>query len=58
MEILVPFKLEPIEFKIEKMWDADTDEEITEVSPGVKGQKVKMNLPIECKQDWIIRRKK
>ena len=58
MEILVTFKLEPIEFKIEKMWDADTDEEITEVSPGVKGQKVKMNLPIECKQDWIIRRKK
>lgn len=58
MEILVPYKLEPIEFTIEKMWDSDTDEEITEVSPGVKGQKVKMNLPIECKKDWIIRRKK
>ena len=24
----------------------------------VKGQKVKIELPIECKKDWIIRRKK
>ena len=44
--------------QIEKLYDVETDEEINEVSPGVKGQKVKMKLPIECKKDWIIRRKK
>ena len=58
MEILIPNKLEPYVFTIEKLWDFDSDEEIQEVSPGVKGQKVKMTLPIECKKDWIIRRKK
>ena len=58
MEILVPYQLEPIEFKIEKMWDIDTDQEIDVVSPGVKDQKVKMLLPIKCEKDWILRRKK
>ena len=58
MEIIVPHQLEPIEFKIEKMWDIDTDKEIDFISPGVKDQKVKMLLPIKCEKDWIIRRKK
>ena len=58
LEIIVPFKLEPIAFKIEKLWNYDTEEEIESVSPGVKGQKVKMKLPIKCEKDWILRRKK
>lgn len=58
MEIIVPNRLEPVEFKIEKLWDIDTNQEIDSVSPGVKGQKVKMILPIKCEKDWIIRRKK
>ena len=58
LEIIVPNKIEPYEFKIEKLYNYETDEEINEISPGVKGQKVKMHLPIECKKDWIIRRKK
>ena len=58
MEILVPFQLEPVEFKIEKLWDYETDEEIEFVNPGVKDQKVKILLPIKCEEDWIIRRKK
>ena len=58
MEILVPYKLEPVEFTIENLWDYETKEEIDSISPGVKGQKVLINLPIECKKDWIIRRKK
>ena len=58
MEILVPYQLEPVEFKIEKMWDIDTDQEIEAVSPGVKDKKVKMLLPIKCEKDWILRRKK
>ena len=36
LEIIVPFKLEPIAFKIEKLWNYDTEEEIESVSPGVK----------------------
>ena len=58
LEIIVPYQLEPIEFKIEKLWDIDTDEEIEFVNPGKSGQKVKMNLPIKCEPGWIIRRKK
>ena len=58
LEIIVPFQLEPITFKIEKLWDDETDEEIDSISPGVKGQKVKMQLPFKCEKDWILRRKK
>ena len=58
LEIIVPNKIEPFEFKIEQLWNDETDQEISEVSPGVKGQKVKMKLPIKCERDWIIRRKK
>ena len=58
LEIIVPNKIKPYEFKIEKLFNYETNEEINEVSPGVKGQKVKLNLPIKCKKDWIIRRKK
>ncbi len=56
LEILVPYKITPVKFDIEKLWDFETDEEISEISPGVKGQKVKIKLPIECKENWIIRR--
>ena len=56
MEIIVPNQLQPVEFKIEKLWDIDSNQEIDSVSPGVKGQKVKMMLPIKCEKDWIIRR--
>ena len=58
MEILIPYKLEPVQFTIENLWDYDTKEEIPAVSPGVKGQKVFMKLPIKCKKDWILRREK
>ena len=58
MEILVPGQLEPVEFKIDKMWDFETDEEIAVINPGKQDQKVKMILPIECKENWILRRKK
>ena len=58
LEILVPNKLKPVEFKIEELWDYETGEKIKSVSPGVQGQKVLMKLPITCKKGWIIRRKK
>lgn len=58
LEIIVPNQIEPFEFKIEQLWNDETEEEIKEVSPGVKGQKVKMKLPIHCEKDWILRRRK
>ena len=58
MEILIPGKLEPVKFVIDKLWDIDTDEEINTVNPGVANQKVKMKLPIKTEKDWILRRKK
>lgn len=58
IEIIVPHKLEPEVFKIEKLWDYETREEIDSISPGVKGQKVFMKLPIKCEEGTILRRKK
>ena len=58
LEIVIPNKIEPFEFRIEQLWNDETDEEIKEVSPGVKGQKVKMKLPIQCQKDWVLRRRK
>ena len=58
MEILIPNKIEVEEFKINKMWDTETDEEIETVNPGKLGQSVKIHLPIECKEGYMIRRKK
>ena len=58
MELLIPHKLEPKNFKIEKLWDIETEEEIDFISPGVKGQKVLMKIPTRCEKDWILRRKK
>ena len=58
MEIIIPSRLEPEKFKIQNLWDIDSDEEIHTINPGKAGQKVKMYLPIECKEGWILRRKK
>ena len=45
-------------FKIEKLWDAETNEEVDHVSPGVKGQQILLHIPIKCEKDWILRRVK
>jgi len=58
LEIIIPGNIEVFSFNIDKLWDVETDEEIDSVSPGKKGQLVKMKLPIKCEKDWIIRRKK
>lgn len=58
MEIIVPFQLETCKFKIDKLWDIETDEEISTVNPGRAEQKVKMILPIKVEDNWILRRKK
>lgn len=58
LEIIVPGQIEVYKFKIEHLWDYETDDEIDSISPGKKGQKVKIKLPIKCNENWIIRRKK
>jgi len=58
LEVLIPGKLEPFKFEIEKLWDIDTDEEINTVNPGKLGQQVKMIIPINVENEWILRRKK
>ena len=58
LEIIIPNEIKPYEFKIKNLYDVETGEEINEISPGIKGQKVKIHLPIECEKDFIIRRKK
>ncbi len=58
LELLIPNQLEPEIFTIERLWDVDTGEEIKEISPGVKGQQVMLNIPIKCEKDWILRRRK
>lgn len=58
LEILIPETIENKVFKIENLWDSETDEEIETVNPGKQGQTVKMRLPIKCEKNWILRRKK
>ena len=58
MEIIIPGQINPCEFKIEGLWDYETDEEIGYINPGRANQKVKLRLPIEVKEGYIIRRKK
>ena len=58
MELIIPDKVEPVEFTIKELWDAETDEPIEFVNPGKEGQKVKIHIPVEAKTNWILRRRK
>ena len=58
LELIVPGKLEPFVFNIEKLWNDETNEEINTVNPGKLGQKVILNIPHDVEENWIIRRKK
>lgn len=58
LELLIPDKIEAFKFTIDNLWDAETDEPIEFVNPGKEGQKVKLHIPIEAKQNWILRRQK
>lgn len=56
LEVMVPNILEPYEMTIEKLYDAETGEEIATVNPGVKEQKVKLRIPVDVKPGYITRR--
>lgn len=57
LEALIPGKLKGVEFKIEKLFDVETNEEIPTINPGVKDQQVIMNVPFELEKYYIIRKK-
>ena len=56
-KISVPYNKEK-SFKIEKLYDSETGEEIQTVNPGKLGQTVRLLIPFEVKKGWILRRKK
>ena len=58
IEIIVPNQIEPEIIIIENLWDPETGEKINTINPGRAGQTVKMQCPIKCKPNWILRRKK
>lgn len=58
LELIMPNNIKPYEFKIEKLWDTETNEEIQFVNPGKAGQSVKMLIPVKVENGWILRRKK
>ena len=58
MEVIIPGKIEPVKFKINEMWDVETGESVDFVNPGRTGQSILMKLPKECKNGYVIRRKK
>lgn len=58
MEIILPNAVQGYKFIIQQLYDIETNEEIPTINPGVQGQKVKMILPVEVKEGYIIRRKK
>ena len=58
LEIIIPNEIEVKGFKIDKLLDAETNEEIDTVNPGKAGQLVKLKIPFNVKKGWILRRKK
>jgi len=58
LELIVPRQIEPVEFKIENLWNDETGEQIDTVNPGKAEQKVILKIPHEVKEGWILRRKK
>ena len=58
LEVIIPGKIESKEFEIKQMWDSETEEKIDAVNPGRAGQTVKINIPFNCENGWILRRKK
>lgn len=58
LEVMLPSQLEPYTFEINELYDYETNEKIDTVNPGVKEQKVKIKIPVEVANGYIIRRVK
>lgn len=58
LELIIQNEIKPQAFAIEKLYDSETNEEISTVNPGKQGQTVILEIPFEVKKGWILRRKK
>ena len=58
LELIIPNEIQAKEFKIEKLFDSETNEEIPTINPGKLGQTVKLPIPYKVEKGWILRRKK
>lgn len=58
LDVLFVDSMNEKKFTIDKLYDIQTGEEIDTINPGKKGQLVKLKIPYEVKQGYIIRRKK
>ncbi len=58
LEILDVCSLDEKRFDITELYDINSDEKIDTINPGIKGQLVKMYIPYEVKEGFVIRRKK
>lgn len=58
LELIIPNEIKPQAFALEKLYDSETNEEISTVNPGKQGQTVILEIPFEVKKGWILRRKK
>ena len=56
LEIIIPNQIDTVKFTINQLWDDETEEEIEFVNPGKAEQKVKMILPINAKEGYILRK--
>ena len=58
LDVMIPGEIEEKSFIIEELYDSKTQEAITHVNPGVKGQTVIIKVPYKMHKDFVIRRKK
>lgn len=58
LEIMLPDKFENIEYIVDKMYDSKTKQKIEFVNPGTKGKSVLIELKVDLKEGYIIRRVK
>ncbi len=58
LEILEPSNFNDESFDIEELYDVKTGEKLDKISPGVKGQLVKIKIPFDIQNGVVIRRKK
>ena len=58
LEIIAPNELDVKSFEITDLYDVNTEERVETVNPGVKGQSIKIKIPYEVKEGYIIRKRK
>lgn len=58
LEVIFPKSIENYPFIVEQLYDVKTDEKINTINPGIKGQQVKIYIPCDVEEGYVIRRKK